>query len=313
MKRRVFAIGETLLDIIFEKELPVNAVPGGSMLNAAVSLGRAGIHSHLVSEFGNDPTGKIIDSFLERNNVQHSWSYRYDTNKTSIALAFLDEDKNADYTFYHDSPQNLQGLLLPDLNNTDIVLFGSLYSLKPQRRHLIKKLLLAISLAGGISVYDPNIRKKHHKRIEEYHDTIMENFGMASIIKGSDEDFEHIFGTREPQEVYSKIRPYCQFLYISRGSKDLILITPEFTTFYEVPAIKPVSTIGAGDNLNAGIIFGLIAENASKNSISELSRQSWDNISHYGLEFAKASCLSYENYVPWGFDPISTETKAPID
>ena len=40
--RKVIGIGETLLDIIFKVNKPVEAVPGGSTFNAIVSLGRVG-------------------------------------------------------------------------------------------------------------------------------------------------------------------------------------------------------------------------------------------------------------------------------
>ena len=39
--RKVIGIGETVLDIIFKNERPVSAVPGGSVYNGIISLGRA--------------------------------------------------------------------------------------------------------------------------------------------------------------------------------------------------------------------------------------------------------------------------------
>ena len=38
--RKVIGIGETVLDIIFKDDEPVSAVPGGSVFNALISLGR---------------------------------------------------------------------------------------------------------------------------------------------------------------------------------------------------------------------------------------------------------------------------------
>ena len=42
--RKVIGIGETILDIIFEGNQPSAAVPGGSVFNGIVSLGRAGVN-----------------------------------------------------------------------------------------------------------------------------------------------------------------------------------------------------------------------------------------------------------------------------
>ena len=41
--RRIFAIGETVFDIIFKDGKPITSTPGGSLLNTAVTLGRLGL------------------------------------------------------------------------------------------------------------------------------------------------------------------------------------------------------------------------------------------------------------------------------
>lgn len=40
--RKVIGIGETILDILFRDGQPQAAVPGGSVYNAVISLGRMG-------------------------------------------------------------------------------------------------------------------------------------------------------------------------------------------------------------------------------------------------------------------------------
>ena len=58
--RNIFAIGESLLDIIFSDGLPNSAKAGGSMLNSVVSLGRIGLPVHFITEYGLDSPGKLI-------------------------------------------------------------------------------------------------------------------------------------------------------------------------------------------------------------------------------------------------------------
>ena len=55
--RKVIGIGETILDIIFRDEQPIGAVPGGSMFNGLISLGRVGVDAAFISETGNDRVG----------------------------------------------------------------------------------------------------------------------------------------------------------------------------------------------------------------------------------------------------------------
>ena len=52
--RKVFGIGETVLDIIFKNEQPIGAVTGGSVFNGIISLGRCGVTASFISEAGND-------------------------------------------------------------------------------------------------------------------------------------------------------------------------------------------------------------------------------------------------------------------
>jgi len=50
--RKIYAIGETLYDIIFQKNQPKASKPGGAMLNTAVTLGRLHLPVNLISEYG---------------------------------------------------------------------------------------------------------------------------------------------------------------------------------------------------------------------------------------------------------------------
>ena len=72
--RKVIGIGETVLDIIFRDCQPIGAVPGGSVFNALISLGRSGIKASFISETGNDRVGQGIIGFLkEKNWRDFSW------------------------------------------------------------------------------------------------------------------------------------------------------------------------------------------------------------------------------------------------
>ena len=67
--RKVIGIGETILDILFKDEQPTAAVPGGSVFNGIISLGRMGVNVCFISETGNDKVGNIIKNFMEESHV----------------------------------------------------------------------------------------------------------------------------------------------------------------------------------------------------------------------------------------------------
>ena len=62
--------------------------------------------------------------------------------------------------------------------------------------------------------------------------------------------------------------------------------------------MKPVSTIGAGDNFNAGFVFGLIKDGITREDIDRgLSEAQWDSLLKSAQEFSTECCKDIYNYV----------------
>jgi len=301
--RKVYALGETVLDLVSDDGFHMRAVPGGSVLNASVSLGRMGVNVSLLSEFGADKAGNIIDEFLKNNNVLTDFCIRHPENKTSLALAFLDNNKNASYTFYHDSPEHLPAVNIPDFGSRDILLFGSFYAVKPNRRDFLYKIHQKALEADSVIYYDLNIRKAHSDQMDLLMPSFFKNIAITTIVKGSDEDFLNLFGFSDPAAVYEKVSSYCKILIFTNGSKPVKVFTPKFNRSYNVPEIVPVSTIGAGDNFNAGFIYGLVTSGIDTKNIAEIPFGEMDRMVACGLAFATETCLSDENYIPDKFEP----------
>ena len=75
--RSVFGIGETILDIIFKEEQPYKAVPGGSVFNGLVSLGRLRVPVTFISEVGKDQVGDLILRFMTQNHISTQYIDRF--------------------------------------------------------------------------------------------------------------------------------------------------------------------------------------------------------------------------------------------
>ena len=66
--------------------------------------------------------------------------------------------------------------------------------------------------------------------------------------------------------------------------------------------METVSTIGAGDNFNAGFLFGLIKNQITRADFDNgLSEQQWDEVLASALQFSAESCRSLYNYVSQEF------------
>lgn len=295
--RKIFGIGETVYDIIFRDGVPQAAKPGGSVLNAIVSLGRAGFPVSFISEYGTDDVGMLIDRFLRENGVDTSHSYRYSDVNTSLALAFLDEKNDAHYTFHKYYPEKRLDVKLPLFCKEDILMCGSFFAVGIGIRPQFVKFLEGASESGALILYDPNFRKSHTSGLEELLPFIVENMKLASLVRGSDEDFRNITGAENADEAWKFVSEYCSCLVYTASSEAVYVRTRSFSGEFPVKKIIPVSTIGAGDNFNAGMVASIYNNGITKNILSEMGVAQWEKIVSAGVDFATNVCLSYDNYI----------------
>lgn len=295
--RKVYGIGETVLDIIVSKDV-VAANPGGSTFNSMISLGRCGAQAVFLTEFGDDRAGRFIKDFMAANGVVSSYVNLLPV-KTPVALAFLDEKNDAEYMFYRDKPDSRPALRLPDIQPGDLVLFGSFYALNPDVRPMVRQFLQHARSRGAIVYYDINFRPSHLKDLDRCGDALWENIDVADIVRGSHEDFRILFGLEDVDEVVSgPLKGRCDCLIFTCGSRPLKVRAGGLSLEYEVKKIPTVSTVGAGDNFNAGFLFGLLREGITREQLlAGLSAGQWDRLVASAQSFSASCCQSTENYV----------------
>ena len=257
-KKRVIGIGETVLDILFKNDQPLKAVPGGSTFNSIVSLGRAGVDCAMVTEVGGDHVGDIICNFLVDNGVSAEYVCHHEQNKSHVTLAFLDEHNDAQYQFYKDHASVWLDGKLPEIGKDDVVLFGSFFAINPAIRPVVGDLLRGARNAEAWLYYDVNFRKNHITDLPEVMPNIEENMRLADVVRGSMEDFGYLYGLQDGNTIYERVSHYCQTLILTDGARTIRVYTPESCETYPVQAIETVSTVGAGDNFNAGYIYAML-------------------------------------------------------
>lgn len=304
MMRKVIGIGETVLDIIFRGDQPIKAVPGGSAFNAIISLGRAGVPAAFISETGNDRVGDNVKKYLTDNGVDASGVCVFPDSKSPLSLAFLDEQNNAEYIFYKDHPHDRLDFSYPDVQPDDVVLFGSYFAINPVVRPQVKTFFEYAKERGAILYYDVNYRASHSHEVVKLTPNILENFELTDIVRGSDEDFAIMYGKNDADSVYrSEISFYTKNFIYTRGAQPTeVRAAGGFSKQYSVPATKTVSTIGAGDNFNAGFIYGLIKDGITHSDIDRgLNEQQWDSLMSYAQAFSANCCQSINNSIDEAF------------
>ncbi len=296
--RKVIGIGETILDILFRDGQPQAAVPGGSVYNAVISLGRMGQNVTFISETGNDRVGEMILANMRENGVDTANVNVFPEGKSPVSLAFLNERNDAEYIFYKDYPRQRLEVNMPEISSDDIIMIGSYFAITPVLRDKVKELLDRAHDAGAIIYYDVNFRSTHANEAIKLMPTIIENFEYADILRGSTEDFQNMFRQPDADKVYSNhVGFYCPNFICTDADGDVRLRTKHVCKDYPVTPLKAVSTIGAGDNFNAGVVYGLLKYRVRRADLAELTEADWDVIIRCGMDFSADVCKSVSNSV----------------
>ena len=301
--RKITGMGETIMDILFRNGQPVAAVPGGSCFNSIISIGRTGLPCRFIGYTGQDRVGQNTQAFLLNNGVSIEDFEVREGEKSSISLAFLDENGDATYQFYKDIPHVRKNWTAPEFQRDDVLLFGSYYAICEGMRPQVEPTLTAANEAGAILYYDLNFRRPHAHELEALLPAIHNNFRKSTIVRGSADDFEIMYQSRNAREIYEQhIRKYCPLFICTAGAETITVCTPTKALDFPAPHVEnAVSTVGAGDNFNAGFIFGLIRENFTRDQLLTLERDSWERLIYYATAFAAQACQSTDNFISTAF------------
>ena len=286
------------MDIIFKNDQPCTAVPGGSVFNSIISLARLGLTVDFVSEVGQDHVGELIKHYMQDNGVTPHLD-EYANNKSAVSLAFLNDNNDAQYTFFKNYPEQRLMIELPEVEENDVVMLGSFYAVDPAVHHKVVELLQKAKDNKAIVLYDLNYRMPHKNDAIKVAPYILENLEFADIVRGSEEDFMCLYNLCDADRIYEdKIKFYCKYFIYTAGAKDVQLRTANLSKSYAVPPMEPVSTVGAGDNFNAGLVYGLLKLDIGCDDLPMLGEQQWDELIGYGMKFSAEVCQTTDNSLP---------------
>lgn len=152
-------------------------------------------------------------------------------------------------------------------------------------------------------IYDPNFRKAHLPELEKLRPRILSNISRSDIVRGSDEDFLNIFGTAEPDVILSYLSGYgCRNLIITRNKSAVSAWFGGISASAGAGEVQPlISTIGAGDAFNAGIIYSIIHDGIFSSGLAGINPIGLERIIKSGIMFSAEVCKSLDNYIPIDF------------
>ncbi len=285
----ILTLGESVYDIIFEQSQPNSSGFGGSMFNVAVSLSRSNANVGFAGFYAEDKIGLGSVDFLTSNRVDTRFFTPVKNAKSNIALAFLNDKKVPEYSFYRD--ENLTGRQFNiDFNEISKLITGSFYAINKANFDEVKKVMKQAKENSVEIIYDPNIRNKNVYKVPELKKRVEFYLQNADVIKLSDEDLRQITGSDEIENYKDYLMQFNpQAFIITRGNKETLAFFNGKTEMFEVPKVDVKSSVGAGDSFTAGFAsFGsdvLKKESAFFNAVKR------------GIAFGSHVCTHEENYI----------------
>lgn len=265
-KPMVTSFGEALIDMIAQPDGAFMPVPGGSPMNLAVSLGRQGIKSSIVTPISKDEFGKRLITHLQDSNVDTS-RVTFTNAPTTLAIATMDILGEASFSFYiNGCSQGELGyeVLSEQVGDVDFLFIGGSFALAID--HMTKSFdeLLDYVHTSSISktvFFDPNVRPAV---IGDKWNLVKDNFerwvSHSTVVKASDVDLNLLY----PGEPYTQIAKDwvenygVKLAIVTLADKGAYGCTSKVSMHLPARSIAVVDTLGAGDAFSAGIIKWLI-------------------------------------------------------
>ena len=294
--RKIIAIGESILDTLFDQQgKPLRAFVGGRIACAAATLGQLQLPVSMVSECATDRVGDTVVSFLERHHVDTRSIDRYTEGTTPLAAIFRDGDGHDTIVNYGAYPKTRFDVIWPRIDEDDIVLFGSLYAIDTPQRERLFELVSYAAQRKAILIYLPGFQHGINFRITRVMPAILENLEIAHIVIAHERDLHDIFpGESAPEVFHNHIEYYGDtFLHIA-PSLEVTMMRRELQL--TSPASRPTANLlGWQAGFTAGLIDQLIKRDITHVDLNAIGQDAWHDIMAQARQLAERCAMADEN------------------
>lgn len=257
----ILCCGEALIDMLprmtAEGETAFAPVPGGSVLNSAVALGRLGVKAGFFSGLSSDMFGQQLRAHLVASNVDTRFA-AVSGRPTTLAFVTL-AGGHASYLFYDEQTAGrmITEADLPRLDGkVTALLFGGI-SLIPDPCAGAYEALMRRESPRRVIMLDPNIRADFIADKPAHLERMQRMIAMADIVKISEDDLDW-FGMGGAGDFAARcFESGVSIMLATEGGKGVTAYTPRDAVSRAAEPVAVVDTVGAGDTFNAGFLAAL--------------------------------------------------------
>ena len=254
----ILCCGESLIDMVPENGM-YRPLPGGSVYNTAVALGRLGAPTGYLWPLSQDAFGTMLRGPLTEAGVDMTLSPSSPL-PTTLALVFLNNG-NATYNFYDEGTAGRMFATeaLPALPDTlDALFIGGISLIQDPCGSTVEEMAHRASAAGKVISIDLNIRPGFISDEAATRARYQRLLKVADIVKISDEDAEWLFPDAAPDATATRLLDVGPKLILrTHGSEGATAIHASGSYTHPAQKVSVADTIGAGDTFNAGLLTSL--------------------------------------------------------
>jgi fructokinase len=304
----ILCCGEALIDFLPRKGAdgafvyqPFN---GGSIYNTAVALGRLDVPTGFLGGISTDFFGDTLAEGLAASKVDLRYVKRKALHTT---LAFVKlVDGHARYSFVDDASaaRNFTKKDLPKLpKSVNTIHFGSI-SLIPEPCGGSYEALLKREHKSRVICIDPNIRASLIGEKKKHLERLFSMISRADILKISDEDVFWISKSKNLKKfAMGWIKRGVKLVAVTKGGEGVEVYAKDFSFVLNVPKVKVVDTVGAGDTFTAGLLAFLEkAGKLTKKNLASLTEATARDAASFAMRAAAITVSRAGANPPWTKD-----------
>lgn len=260
----ILCTGEALIDMVPEPGGALRPLPGGSVYNTALALGRLGTPTSFLWPISRDGFAKLLLDPLAQAGVDSSACPRSD-RPTTLAVVSL-SGGDARYSFHDEGSAGRMFAAsdLPPVRPDLQALFIGGISLAAEPCGATVESLAADAASAGVPVMlDANVRPFAIADQTAYRARLDRLFARAAIVKFSADDCAWLWPGRDAKTIAADLLGRgVRLVLLTRGAEGASVTTPRHHVEIAAEPVAVSDTIGAGDSFNAGLLDALARQGA---------------------------------------------------
>jgi fructokinase len=250
--------GEALIDLVVDHDGRIDPQPGGGPFNAARTIGRLGLAPAFLGRLSADRFGRMLRASLDQDGVILAVPEPVDVPST-LAAVDVSAGGAASYRFYLGGTSSCAldypalSAALPD--GVAALHAGSLALVMEPIASSIERLIASDLPPEVLVMIDPNCRPEVIGDQPAYVSRLSRILRRADVVKASVEDLAYLFPGEPARAAAAALLDQGPALVIvTDGPRPARALLPAQEVSVDVPAVRVVDTIGAGDAFGAAFL-----------------------------------------------------------